>query len=116
MNSGLKRVQRLEARTLDRMESWKDYHAEKMIKQAKEIMRRPGGKRYVVASVISMIGGGSNCHGQIDIATCLTRLNVADQIIRWVTKSAAECDFSEADHAAAHGAEERFNDIFRLPG
>ena len=41
----------------------------------------------------------------------LTQINV----IRWALKAADECEFSEEDHAAAHGSEERFQESFVLP-
>jgi hypothetical protein len=75
---------------------------------AAQIMRRPGGKRYVVACFISMIGGGGNCNGNRDIATCMWKLNIPDDVLKWILKIADECEFSEEDHAAAHGSEERF--------
>ena len=86
-----------------------------MIKQAKELVRLTGGKRYVTECFISMIGGGGNCNGNRDLRTCLTKLDIPDNVIRWALKAADECEFSQEDHAAAHGSEERFEQWFVLP-
>ena len=115
MNAGLRRVRQLEGRTAERINNWNEHNGDMMFKNAKEIVRRPGGKRYVLACFISMIGGGGKCNGNRDLRTCLTKLDIPDNVIRWALKAADECEFSKEDHAAAHGSEERFKECFEFP-
>ena len=86
-----------------------------MFNRVKNIMRWPGGKRYVVACFISMIGGGGNCNGNRDIATCMWKLNIPDDVLKWILKIADECEFSKSDHEAAHGSEDWFEQSSKMP-
>ena len=93
MNAGLRRVRQLEGRTTERINNWNEHNGDMMFKNAKEIMLRPGGKRYVVASFISMIGGGGNCNGNRDLRTCLTKLDIPDNVIRWALRPPTSAGF-----------------------
>jgi hypothetical protein len=62
-----------------------------------------------------MVGGGGKCKGDLELGTCLRKLNIPDEVVQSLLKIADECEFSEEDHAAAHGSEERFTEWFPFP-
>ncbi len=115
MNAGLKRVRLIERQTESILSDWRYANGDILLNRTQELARLPNGKRYVVASLISMIGGGDGCKGELDIATCLSSMGAEDNVVRWVVRHAEECQFSREDHLAAHGSEERFGEWYEMP-